>query len=114
MRISDWSSDVCSSDLMGQVSRVRGATTDQCLDTRDQLGKGKGLAEVVISALSQPPYPIIHRPPGRQHDDRGFLLLAQALEYAIDWTCVVSDKSVSVRLVLGGRRFIKKKKYNHK
>src|SRR3546814_10424727 len=28
MRISDWSSDVCSSDLMRQVSRISGTSVD--------------------------------------------------------------------------------------
>src|SRR3546814_6802437 len=77
MRISEWSSDVCSSDL-----RRRPASGCSACDPvpahrqsrRDRL----------------PHHP--HRPPPR------------------DRKSVVSGKSVSVRVVLGGRRIIKQKK----
>src|SRR3546814_12952795 len=39
MRISDWSSDVCSSDLLGDMSMIRGnrAIRDHALDGKDLL-----------------------------------------------------------------------------
>src|SRR3546814_16070680 len=68
MRISDWSSDVCSSDL------------SNC---------------------------------GEEHDDvlwaAGGLSPARQADHASDRKSVVSGKSVSVRVDLGGRRIIKKK-----
>src|SRR3546814_13643877 len=93
MRISDWSSDVCSSDLLGgHIAHRRlglrfGATHDQaalarCLQPAAELA---GDAEIV---------------------DRS---AAHAIEYP-DRKSVVSGKSVSVRVDLGGRRIIKKKK----
>src|SRR3546814_1125111 len=38
MRISDWSSDVCSSDLADSLShRVIGSTLDSCVDKEEQI-----------------------------------------------------------------------------
>src|SRR3546814_16758681 len=92
MRISDWSSDVCSSDL--RLAQLRGLR-------RDLLIKGN---DVIDRAL-----------------DRAFEILAADLEHAPrrnavgdqDRKSVVSGKSVSVRVDLGGRRIIKKKKHNN-
>src|SRR3546814_12161783 len=79
MRISDWSSDVCSSDL-----QVREERLDQDLLAREvveqaALGDAGGVGDRL---------------------DRG----------AADRKSVVSGKSVSVRVDLGGRRIIKKKR----
>src|SRR3546814_16370686 len=95
MRISDWSSDVCSSDLLllysfvnkhyikvvGRFLSARFLTVHRslALDLRKNL-----LTELATSS---------HRAP----------------RYA-DRKSVVSGKSVSVRVDLGGRRIIKKKK----
>src|SRR3546814_12518443 len=114
MRISDWSSDVCSSDLMG-VSYVTLT------------------GEYVFSKL---PYPLLSLHLGNQtpffahvtynlmdygefvsdryaalhysHHFEGFLL------NRIDRKSVVEGKRVSVRVVNGGRRIIKKKKNKKK
>src|SRR3546814_19935288 len=101
MRISDWSSDVCSSDLcLGYGASINGT---QCLDTSlpglhidlfhtlccpDQPQKSFRLAQGVASF--------------HQFQPRGC--------FVIDRKSVVSGKSVSVRVDLGGRRIIKKKK----
>src|SRR3546814_15738964 len=82
MRISDWSSDVCSSDL-----RTRCATAAlrslRCLRTAARSPcRDKGIARRYRLPISQPP-----------QSDR---------------TSVGSGKSVSVRVDLGGRRIIKK------
>src|SRR3546814_12461264 len=93
MRISDWSSDVCSSDLEAQRLLFDGA---------DKLG-GLGF----------------RGGPVRLHQDNGELVTAHpAHDVAVahigqDRTCVEKGKSVSVRVDLGGRSIITKKKYLH-
>src|SRR3546814_12508768 len=85
MRISDWSSDVCSSDLIGVLSRVLlfrvppGRATDDPDDGPTPL---TALINPVLEALG---------------DER------------VVRKSVVLGKSVSVRVDLGGRRLIKKK-----
>src|SRR3546814_15154255 len=79
MRISDWSSDVCSSDL----------------------GPHRDMPVLVGKArLAQPQARRVDDGRDRRHDT--------ALS-APDRKSVVSGKSVSVRVDLGGRRIIKKK-----
>src|SRR3546814_14647661 len=80
MRISDWSSDVCSSDLL---KTVREMTRAMLLD------RGFGRVEIC---------------------DDGAPALAFLDALAADRKSVVSGKSVSVRVDLGGRRIIKIKK----
>src|SRR3546814_20825159 len=80
MRISDWSSDVCSSDLSAS-SRSR-----HLLDHQRDLEEAEAGAAVF---------------PGQGHAEEE------------DRTSVGSGKSVSVRVALGGRRIIKKKKIQH-
>src|SRR3546814_16920180 len=87
MRISDWSSDVCSSDLRAQSHE----------DRRRHLH------------LHQREHH--HREPAEQQ--RSAPWLSQRKSSATrtrDRKSVVSGKSVSVRVDLGGRRIIKKKK----
>src|SRR3546814_17312324 len=95
MRISDWSSDVCSSDLRTDPTRRldAGDPTEAVLDVPGDPADGTLPA---------------HRPAGRGLDD--------ALGCRQDRKSVVSGKSVSVRVDLGGRRIIKKQKqtrYTH-
>src|SRR3546814_12509416 len=85
MRISDWSSDVCSSDL---VEADRLAIGHRVLDDRPhQLRIFLGLAEAARVRNLRP-------------------------EAVLDRKSVVEGKSVSVRVDLGGRRIIKKKIIN--
>src|SRR3546814_7014712 len=85
MRISDWSSDVCSSDLARPAERhddlEKGAERPGAVDRRRLLQRHR-----------QP------RQEAAQHPAR---------------KSVVSGKSVSVRVDLGGHRIIKKKKRKH-
>src|SRR3546814_11070416 len=91
MRISDWSSDVCSSDL--------------CAARRRGIGRRGGKGGVALAG-------------------RGLLSRTRAQGWATRWRqrrrrkpswrrrarkSVVEGKSVSVRVVLGGRRIITKK-----
>src|SRR3546814_16092098 len=95
MRISDWSSDVCSSDLQ----RPRLA---------EPLGQHREAA--------------VGRAARRCHQPFGNLLLEHQghrgegtrVRGQRDRKSVVSGKSVSVRVDLGGRRIIKKKKKRKK
>src|SRR3546814_15576488 len=122
MRISDWSSDVCSSDLSSRYNLTR-SSLHRCLQRhgisrlpkadREKPKKFKkyeiGYFHVDIAEL-------------RYEGGRGFLYVevdrTSKLVFAriyrratkLDRKSVVSRKSVSVRVVLGGGRIIKKNK----
>src|SRR3546814_15356717 len=90
MRISDWSSDVCSSDLL-----VLGLRREFRIGQLDRHDRGQSFTHVVAS-------------------ERDLLLLQRARFFRIvDRKSVVSGKSVSVRVDLGGRRIIKKKQISN-
>src|SRR3546814_17737879 len=95
MRISDWSSDVCSSDLLpgnfDAVSRwLNAEPLQQCLCLIQQIaGNIAGLGKHCIKI--------------------GTGLVVQRRKALVDRKSVVKGKSVSVRVDLGGRRIIKKK-----
>src|SRR3546814_15851432 len=74
MRISDWSSDVCSSDLSKQGEGLLALELNE-----------NGKQKVIDTTTKNP-------------------------NMRLDRKSVVSGKSVSVRVDLGGRRIIKKKK----
>src|SRR3546814_14344691 len=117
MRISDWSSDVCSSDLVTRLGdRGRHRPTRRLSPDRRLEAGAPGAAEGLTSAnchrrshpygeRASPPVAMLAPVPG----------VGQARERPYDATradrkSVVSGKSVSVRVDLGGRRIIKKKK----
>src|SRR3546814_12086877 len=95
MRISDWSSDVCSSDLREK----------ECFGIEaERMGVEPGPGdEDVRLALHQPEE--LGEQDGRAESDD----LAAPPEVEADRKSVVEGKSVSVRVDLGGRRSIKKK-----
>src|SRR3546814_17989374 len=112
MRISDWSSDVCSSDLADESGMllIAGHRADALADTA-----GDTPLFVYDSAMLA----------ARAGEWRAAMPDAVQLHYAmkanpfapllafmagVDRESVVSGKSVSVSVVLGGRRLIKKKK----
>src|SRR3546814_19047120 len=82
MRISDWSSDVCSSDLPTV------AVTDEKAEARSE---AEMLEQRLITAINKG---------GLPPSDGSRTLVGQ------DRQSVVSGKSVSVRVDLGGRRII--------
>src|SRR3546814_18038080 len=92
MRISDWSSDVCSSDLLCRQFRRQGRLEQAPLV--EQFIKQQGKAGDLLGN------PRARRAQRQQTSQRT----------GIDRKSVVSGKSVSVRGDLGGRRSIKKKK----
>src|SRR3546814_17193264 len=102
MRISDWSSDVCSSDLAGQAADATGRA-----DQRPGLLQGPGHLHAARQGA-----------PGdaAQHPDRlpGSVFVAEPADDSRDRKSVVSGKSVSVRVDIGGRRIIKTKNKTHR
>src|SRR3546814_12665706 len=114
MRISDWSSDVCSSDLhvaalLGLHDKTNLFITDEGLWRPDcyvpafarryPFVLGTTSEQERLAVCSDESYPGIN-------DTDGIALL--------DRKSVVSGQSVSVRVGLGGRRIIKKKNLNKK
>src|SRR3546814_17187990 len=100
MRISDWSSDVCSSDLLASLpAAVRQAVQDFYRANEDWLAR----------VLEQGAREGSLRVPGdlRTAARSTFAALPGSL---VDRKSVVSGKSVSVRVDLGGSRNIKKKR----
>src|SRR3546814_12570300 len=104
MRISDWSSDVCSSDLVqvlvGGVGHLHGEV--ECAAQLYRLHCLRHRGERLVHAVQEG---------GRLRRQRLRCLWDVRLEVAAgDRTSGVSGKSVSVRVDLGGVRVIKKKK----
>src|SRR3546814_19083507 len=99
MRIRDWSSDVCSSDL-DLVDVVEIAVTGR-MPEQHQVAVaddgGQDLVEIVRDAARK----LAHGLHLRRLRNLLFKL-------KLDRTSVVYGRSVSVRVVLGGRRIIKK------
>src|SRR3546814_20203131 len=132
MRISDWSSDVCSSYLHDQVSPVPFEEIEPILaaswgaDWRGEFTQfdeqplaSASVAQTYSASLLDGADVIIKvRRPGTaarmEADVRLLTRLAAVAEdrspEIADRKSVVSGKSVSVRVDLGGRRIIKKKK----
>src|SRR3546814_14400852 len=109
MRISDWSSDVCSSDLgkQGSLRDARGKLLFSMVEYARKLKPRAILIENVKALQSAP----------NLAGKRGGVVqvLKQELEslgdkVSTDRKSVVIGKRVSVRVDLGGRRLIKKKK----
>src|SRR3546814_17239337 len=116
MRISDWSSDVCSSDLPGQLL---------CLacQVRRHGGRGRQAAEGARVGEQPPQAPTGRGSPGHRGTEgrlRGKTLAPQrkreAVRRLLELT-TLARKSVgegkrwSVRVDPGGRRYITKKKH---
>src|SRR3546814_18763714 len=109
MRISDWSSDVCSSDLFERLlqrqengrKRLPGSGTlaaRPAVRARTPVGQGAGTArEARLDVRAS------QRRLARSRADR------QDAQRSPDRKSVVQGKSVAVRVDLGGRRIIKKK-----
>src|SRR3546814_13721307 len=111
MRISDWSSDVCSSDLRGrgEAGRSRG----------DGKGRDPGAAGVPVgarpSAGDLPGDGEAARAPAGRCPAAGRAAGAETEDGTATQArkSVVQGKSGSVRVGLGGRRIIKKKIEKH-
>src|SRR3546814_14135442 len=114
MRISDWSSDVCSSDLIILRLHHRKRRASQCLCpvpvAGELVGEHRARADVKhLAGLSD----IVER--GDRFLDRGLIveavdLIEVDIVHPQDRKSVVEGKSGSERLDLGGRRILKKQK----
>src|SRR3546814_11421401 len=103
MRISDWSSDVCSSDLC--MTESKAGTVE--LEARSLTEARPSAAMPVVESVR----PIIwERTHLRLLDQRLLPAEVRYLDCRGDRKSVGEGKSVSVRVDLGGRRIIKKKK----
>src|SRR3546814_12046834 len=98
MRISDWSSDVCSSDLKNRRSQLR--------RPRVQIQKLLRRSIATLATPSMPGRITACRSPASSASTRK-RFWPSTLE--VDRKSVVEGKSVSVRVDLGGRRILKKK-----
>src|SRR3546814_16643633 len=101
MRISDWSSDVCSSDLLDAFERIGARISVAC-----NSAIAERYPELVADIVAKGHEIIAH-----STDMNGTIASTLPVE---DRKSVVSGKSVSVRVKLGGRRIIKKKKKHTK
>src|SRR3546814_15928240 len=117
MRSSDWSSDVCSSDLSGNIGfgEDRKQVDPEPLellvrihqlayDLVDDAGFTSRVFDPV-GQLRRPSFGLLDNPTA-QGGKRGY----PAFQGILDRKSVVSGTSVAVRLEPGGRRTIKKKK----
>src|SRR3546814_12391614 len=102
MRISDWSSDVCSSDLFGRVAEDGAPRQRVDFEKMGMTGAARQRLETERARAGK----------GIEHGAAIEPCLALAVQQArrIDRKSVVEGKRVSVRVALGGRSFIKKKK----
>src|SRR3546814_16639230 len=101
MRISDWSSDVCSSDLIAPSPLE---LSDRLVEVHQPLSRYYTLDRDVVVPLPEQSQDGALAIVGGCH--RGMPALPR------DRKSVVQGKRVSVRLDLGGRRIIKKKQKN--
>src|SRR3546814_17426032 len=121
MRISDWSSDVCSSDLPARQSPVSEGLPQQrarvaplsaatlrhsLVNLRLRGGRRQGGRQGRIASGLRLGCECVGVPPTAQR----LVEIDQSERGAGDRKSVVSGKSVSVRVDLGGRRSIKKQK----
>src|SRR3546814_20882582 len=125
MRISDWSSDVCSSDLysyfdtlvndymirFGGLDMVNDPVIGLVVETACRFHQSIGFPETIEACLrtaklgnSSVRHEIGLFRDGQPHP--------AATGHFVDRKSVVQGKSVSVRVDLGGRRIIKQKKNN--
>src|SRR3546814_14300669 len=105
MRISDWSSDVCSSDLQGDHSPFRAVPkrAQQHGTSGSRAHDHHWLALPLYSAIQ---VVLLPHAPGNAPSTH-----QQQKQHGVkDRKSVVQGKSVAVRVDLGGRRCIKNKK----
>src|SRR3546814_12836424 len=139
MRISDWSSDVCSSDLFERGAHFADALFVTLRELGQPLAQGVGEALLQVGALAArlarvfgqrfaqhvqalvgagaefgqaraEAFDALRLRAGQAVELLAQLAAAVALLLAPDRQSVVEGKSVSVSVDLGGRRLIKKKK----
>src|SRR3546814_14811338 len=111
MLISDWSSDVCSSDL----HQPRVQQGPERIDHQLQPGGHGGVGSLVSGREGRKRRGrLLGGQVGAEVLDRDFLVGAVGLDVGQERKSVVEGKSVSVRVDIGGRRISKKKKIRNK
>src|SRR3546814_11446608 len=100
MRISDWSSDVCSSDLLQRRVVAAESSSRVAQDQLQMLRREKRELQRRITLLQDDV---------RKAEEAVSKSRMVANEEAGDRKSVVEGKSVSVRVDIGGRRTMKKK-----
>src|SRR3546814_15897705 len=114
MRISDWSSDVCSSDLFDAKAAEKQAGVLRLINYYRMRGhQAARLDPLGLAPIDNIPDldPAHH---GLGPEDLETVFNTGTLASGKDRKSVVSGKSVSGRVDLGGRRIIKKKKSKKK
>src|SRR3546814_18203104 len=114
MRISDWSSDVCSSDLTVRYVGGNGVRLDQRSGIKAHiLGKPMGVGCRNVDPLLEATV-TVHANHLQLCTDVGTTdpagIALNAIDDGVDRKSVVKGKSVSLRVDLGGCRNIKKNK----
>src|SRR3546814_19789397 len=109
MRISDWSSDVCSSDLSPRGVRARGGLTPSSTLTPVLRHRGRRFA---TARWRRSRHPEAAMPAARLDTPPRYLRTPEAARFLGDRKSVVKGKSGSGRVDLGGSRKIKTKKKN--
>src|SRR3546814_17460808 len=109
MRISDWSSDVCSSDLKRMIQAA--LASGELTGTRTILEPTSGNTGIALAMVARRMgYRLTVVIPDNASEERIRLLELFGVEIVYsDRKSVVEGKRVSVRVDLGGRRNIKKK-----
>src|SRR3546814_20871622 len=109
MRISDWSSDVCSSDLEAVDAGDAVADRQDLTDFADRC-VGAEIGDLVLDDLADFSGADFHCLAFHRANWAYGLSALHRLGETVDRKSVVSGTSVSERVDLGGRRIIKKKK----
>src|SRR3546814_14848324 len=102
MRISDWSSDVCSSDLA--LALARKTAEDDAATAREQAERAAGELKLTAEERDR-----LMAELSTTRDRTKPLETRLSTAEERDRTSVVQGKSGSVRVDLGGRRIIKQK-----
>src|SRR3546814_12720456 len=113
MRISDWSSDVCSSDLVGRFLETLETEVPHLQKETARIVGLCAIGGVTVALL------VVLLYGGLRGDWMAALLAGVAtamslLPEELDWKSGGEGKRGSIRLITGGRRIIKKKKQHHK
>src|SRR3546814_1716883 len=108
MRISDWSSDVCSSDLITPPPGTNAMALERLAEFWRRLGVNVETMDpehhdLVLAVTSHLPHLIAYTIVGTASD-------LEDVTRSGDWKRLVTGKRGSVRVDLGGCRYIKKKK----
>src|SRR3546814_20792826 len=121
MRISDWSSDVCSSDLSQSTAAHDGPLSGGCVrrsaprllrHRRQQSKRSFPRCDAPAQRSRDRTLPLRTEAATRLPHQGPIVASDRFLRKCRDRKSVVSGKSVSVRVDLGGLRVIKKKKKN--